>query len=179
MTWQSVCTTYRLATSLNVSFVTTRRHRGSPLKTPRMSSAKDIPHFYVEKRLGNIGLLLAVSDASTSLCYCYIARNGGCIPPQRYRKARVPHRSNIIFRYGTGIGYMYLFHWYRRSDSGERHCGTSMSSEMLSNIKYFEEMPQLVRVIVFESVIIVILYIFICALKDNELSDRVYRYYFK
>lgn len=54
-----------------------------------------------------------------------------------------------------------------------------MSSEMLSNIKYFEEMPQLVRVIVFESVIIEILYIFICALKDNELSDRVYRYYFK
>lgn len=77
-----------------------------PLKTPRMSSAKDIPHLYVEKRLGNIGLLLAVSDASTSLCYCYIARNGGCIPPQRYRKARVPHRSNIIFRYGTGIGYI-------------------------------------------------------------------------
>lgn len=56
-----------------------------------------------------------------------------------------------------------------------------MSSEMLSNVKYFEkEMPQLVRLIVFESVIILILYIFVCALQDNELLDRIYRrYYFK
>lgn len=37
---QDVCMTYRTATSLNVSFVTARRHR---LKTLRMLSTEDIP----------------------------------------------------------------------------------------------------------------------------------------
>ena len=64
-----------------------------------MPSAKDIPHLYVEKRLGNIGLLLAVS-----LCYCYIARNGGCVFRLRDTAKLVCHAEVTLFSDTEQVG---------------------------------------------------------------------------
>lgn len=59
-----------------------------------------------------------------------------CIPPRRYRKARVPHRSNIIFRYGTGRYIHPIDTDVRQSENDNEH---DIPSEIPSNIKYFEE----------------------------------------
>ena len=127
------------------------RYSETSVENPQDAFHRRYTHLYVEKRLGNIGLLLVLSDASTY--YSYAARNGRRIPSPRYGKARAQRQGNIIFRY-TGIRFIDTD--VRRSDSRKRHCATNTSRnafKMLSR-KYFVHLHEDTRTFVLPLVLV-------------------------